>query len=473
MKLLKLLVRRLAEPVVFLAVAAGLLVWYRAVGRSAAWLREDYVAFAVGIAFLFFAVRLLNFLLFDVVFPLRRGGPAPDLLRELSGALLTFVGVALLLKLTLSVRLTGFLATSAVLTAIVALALQETLGNLFSGLAIHLERSPQNGDFVQVGDQIGFVEKMSWRAIYVRTPAGSAVQIPNALAARERLEVFGRGRRPLARTLRVGLPVDVAPRRAMEILRQTASDIDDVKVAPAPVAYLQKLGEYSADYDLYYWLEDFADYLRVDSLVRERLWYRLAREKVALPLFTNVQYQVAGLRPEPPTPPAPAELFDRTAILAVLSAEGRDRIRQRAERLVFHAGETIVRQAEAGSDLYIVERGRLSACLTRPGCSEEELGRLAAGDAFGEFSLLTGEPRAATVRSLTESVLWRIDKEAIGPLMVSNPGLPAALSEVIAGRRARIQEAAERLSVTAGAREEPESILSRIRKFFDLEDHTT
>ena len=229
-----------------------------------------------------------------------------------------------------------------------------------------------------------------------------------------------------------GFRSELSPRRAIEILRETASDIENVRQTPAPTAYSVPLRRFLDRVRALYWIEDFADYRRMDSLVRERLWYRLDREGIELPLPAAVRYERTRAWSDRPPVEAPAELFARTDLFAVLSPEDRERLRGSAVRLMFHPGETIVRQAEAGSDLYVVERGVLSVYLLGPQAVEEEVGRLSAGHAFGEFSLLTGEPRTATVRALTEAVLWRIDKSALEPLLATNPGLPAALSNAIA-----------------------------------------
>jgi len=100
------------------------------------------------------------------------------------------LALGVLFQVALSASLPALLATSAVITAVVGLAMQETLGNLFSGVALALERTVQVGDMVRSGETIGLVEQLSWRSIKVRTMEGHSILIPNSLASRERFEVY-------------------------------------------------------------------------------------------------------------------------------------------------------------------------------------------------------------------------------------------------------------------------------------------
>ncbi len=161
-----LIIRRLIGPLLLLILAAGLVFVLKGFAHES--LRDaehDYGSFVIGLAILYFAVRLINYFVFDLVFRLRRGAEAPALLREIAALLIFGVGLALLLRFLLAVHLTAVLATSALITAVVGFALQDTLGNLFSGLSLHLEKSLEVGDLVRIGETIGLVEALSWRAI--------------------------------------------------------------------------------------------------------------------------------------------------------------------------------------------------------------------------------------------------------------------------------------------------------------------
>ena len=113
-------------------------------------------------------------------------------------------------------RITAFLATGTVVAAVLGLALQETLGNLFAGIALHLEDSFAVGDVVRSGEVLGVVEAVRWRGTRIRTLNNNIMIVPNSLLARERLEVFPR-RNLNARVLQIGVDYNVPPANVIDI----------------------------------------------------------------------------------------------------------------------------------------------------------------------------------------------------------------------------------------------------------------
>src|SRR6266498_651475 len=265
-----LVIRRLAGPILLALLIVGGVALLSALGVTTIDVRQNrnYGALAVGIAFALVVTRLLDYIFFDVAFRLRRKTAAPALLRQLVGLLIFGLCVAVLFKLILpDVSLGAVLTTSAIITAVIGLALQDTLGNLFAGLALHLEKTVQVGDMVRHGETYGIVEQLSWRAIKLRTIEGNLVLIPNSVAGREKLEVFPRPGRPIARVLHVGLEYNASPEVALETLRSSAAGVPGL-ASPEPVAYVKSFDAYAVTYELRYWLEDYANYLEVDSRVR-------------------------------------------------------------------------------------------------------------------------------------------------------------------------------------------------------------
>src|SRR5262249_15941979 len=290
--------RRLIAPLVILALCAGLvflLARFHVALSSAT--GKNYGTFIIGIAAALVVARLLDFLLFEMGFRLRHRPPAPALLRQIVALLVFGLLLIGLSQVILSANLTLLLTSSAIITAVIGLAMQETLGNLFSGLALALERTVQVGDLVRSGETVGLVEQLSWRAIKIRTMEGNSLYVPNTVASRDRLEVFRRGHLPMARTLRVGLEYDLPPARARAVLEASLRDVPGVSAHPAPIAYVHAYHDWAVTYELRYWLEDYARYLEIDSHVRERVWYRLERERIpfAYPVIRQHQYAAGPL----------------------------------------------------------------------------------------------------------------------------------------------------------------------------------
>jgi small-conductance mechanosensitive channel/CRP-like cAMP-binding protein len=468
---LPLLLRRLIGPLALVTtvIAIVLLLTALRVPTTNARGDQDYGALAIGIAVALVITRLLDYIFFEVAFRLRRKVAAPALLRQIVGLLVFGIAVAILFRLVLDVKLTGVLATSAILSVVIGLALQDTLGNLFSGLALHLEKSIQVGDMVRWGEIFGTVEELSWRAIKVRTMEGNVLLIPNSIASRERLEVFPRPGRPIARTLHVELEYDLPPARGREALEAAARDIPGVATYPEPTAYLKDFKDWGILYELRYWLEDYARFLDVDSQIHERVWYRLDREtiRIAYPVIRQYRYD-AGVLARPSRRSAIEAAIESVDLFTLLSGEARGRLADGAAERRFAAGEMIVREGDRGSSMFIVESGRLGVSAHGSVGQSQRLAVLDPGSAFGEISLLTGEPRTATVRALTEATLLEIDKTTLSPILRENPSICGMLELTMQERKKRAADVLEAARGETERTEDRTPLRQRIARFFGV-----
>jgi len=464
------LVRRLLGPFALAVTAVALVLLLSTLGVPTSDARNrDWGALAIGIAIALVVTRLLDYVFFDVAFRLRRNVAAPALLRQLVSLLVFGVALAFLFHQILGVELTGMIATSAVLTVVIGLALQDTLGNLFSALALHLEKTVQVGDMVRSGEIFGTVEEMSWRAFKLRTMEGNVLLIPNSVASRERLEVFPRPGRPIARILKVGLEYEQPPARAREALEAAGRDVPGIAAFPEPTAYLKTFDDFSIGYELRYWLEDYSKFLELDSQVRERVWYRLDRAgiRIAFPLIRQWQYSGGPLVREDRGSSIQAAIAN-VDLFALLSDEARGRLAGGARERRFAPGETIVREGDRGSSMFIVEDGRLGVSVHGDVGQSQKLAVLEAGSAFGEISLLTGDVRTATIRALTEATLVEIDKATLGPILRENPSLVGMLELTMQERRKKSADALEAARGDTDRTEDRSPLRQRIARFFGI-----
>lgn len=459
--------RRLVPSFVILALAAGLVWLLTSLQVPIREGSKNYGAFVIAIAGVLVFARLLDFLVFEVGFRLRDRPPAPALLRQLVGLLVFGLLLLGLSQLMLSANLTVLLTSSAIITAVIGLALQDSLGNLFSGLALALERTVQVGDLVRSGETIALVEQLTWRAIKVRTMEGSSILIPNSVASRERLEVFRRGGLPIARILHVGLEYDTPPAQARAALEDAVRDLPGLAHHPAPNAGLHAFHDFAITYELRYWLEDYARYIELDNKVRERVWYRLKRQRIAIayPVIRQHQYAAGPLLPAPENASVP-QVIARSPLFAPLTDAERSLLAEGATSHRYAEGEIIVREGDQTSSMFLIVEGRCAVSARGDGISSQRLAVLEEDGEFGEISLLTGEPRIATVRALTAATLVEIDKATLAPLLEANPSLVEKLSTIILERR---RETAERLgSAPEAVAIESKSFRARIARFFGL-----
>lgn len=409
-----------------------------------------------------FIVRVVDFIFFDVFASRRRHVRAPALLRELVSIGVALVLFAAIYWMVFQKGVTAWLATGTVLAAILGFALQDTLGNLFAGIALHLEDSFEVGDVIRTGEHIGAVEAVRWRGTRIRTFNNNIVIIPNSVLARDRVEVFPRNNLN-ARLLQIGVDYNVPPAKVIGVLNQAAANVEGVSRELPCIARVAGFGDSAVTYEIKYFTTDFSQRDRIDADIRKAAWYALRRNAISIPfpIRSFQRYQAPADRHQPDADEIAARL-GRIDVLSPLSPEAHQEIATHARVHTWSRGETIIRHGEEGDSMFIVHDGTVSVRV--PDDSERgwrEVAALHAGDFFGEMALLTGETRTADVVALSDVVTVEIAKDALQPVLQSHPELAASISSRVVERR----DASARRS----AREDTQqSMLSRIRSYFGL-----
>ncbi|MGZ5433349.1 MAG: cyclic nucleotide-binding domain-containing protein, partial [Thermoanaerobaculia bacterium] len=345
-----------------------------------------------------------------------------------------------------------------VLAAVLGLAMQETLGNLFAGIALHLEDSFTEGDVIRAGEHIGVVESMRWRGTRLRTFNNNIVIVPNSVLARVNLEIFPRNNLN-ARLLQISIDKNVAPAIVLDVLSQAASHVDGVSTQIPAFARVAALGDTSVTYDIKYHMVDYSQRDRIDADIRKAVWYALRRNDISIPypIRTHVRYEPPSSRSQPDTAEIAARLA-RIDVLSPLTREALETIAAATHVHTFAKGETILRHGTAGNSMFVVHDGMVSVRV-----DESEVARLGEGDVFGEMALLTGESRAADVVALRDVVVIEITKEAMQPVLQNHPDLATSISSKVAERRGGLDSLR-----TASHEEAHDTVLSRIRNWFGL-----
>src|SRR6266850_3041116 len=233
------------------------------------------VSFAI-LAYL--VVRALNALVFGLV-RFRRGFDAPTLVRNIF-SIIAFTALFFLIFTLIfpDANLGAVFTTSAIFGVILGLALQDTLGNFFAGISLQADRPFQVGDVITVGSQrhTGVVEEITWRAVKIRTFQNHVVLINNSTAAKEPIEVCARNNLN-ARLVFFNTLYTDSPAKTIHVVREAVREADNVSPKVSPIVRIRNLGDNGVEYEVKYWLEDYAKYNDTDALVRQRIWYAFRR----------------------------------------------------------------------------------------------------------------------------------------------------------------------------------------------------
>lgn len=415
------------------------------------------------------SIRVLNALLFDFAFRLRRGYEAPSIVRNIFTLVVFAIFFVLIFnKIYQEVNLGALFTTSAIFGVIIGLALQDTLGNFFAGISLHADRPFQVGDVIVVGAQkhTGVVEGITWRAVKIRTFQNHIVLVSNSTAAKESIEVCPRENLN-ARLVYFGTLYSDSPAKTIHVVREAIREADNVSQKIRPIVRIRDLGESSIDWEVKYWLEDYAKYNDTDALVRQLIWYALRRASVTFAFPTRTLHVERRL-PESKVTGPQKEIIDRLSavdIFAPLSVEETEKLATATSRHVFAPGELVIRAGDQGSSMFVVHNGRVQVQVSDGG-KPRPVAVLSEGAFFGEMALFTGEPRTANVVAMEETEVLEIGHGAMKHLFETNPDLAEAISWTIAERRAGLQATSQQ--VTEAAQAESEGLLSSIKRFFGL-----
>jgi len=422
------------------------------------------VSFAI-LAYL--VVRALNALVFGLV-RFRRGFDAPTLVRNIF-SIIAFTALFFLIFTLIfpDANLGAVFTTSAIFGVILGLALQDTLGNFFAGISLQADRPFQVGDVITVAERhTGVVEEITWRAVKIRTFQNHVVLISNSTAAKEPIEVCPRENLN-ARLVFFNTVFTDSPAKTIHVVREAVREADNVSPKVAPIVRVRDIGDSAMEYEVKYWLIDYAKYNDTDALVRQRIWYAFRRAGLTFAYPTRTLLVERMSRSVPADVDGGGAIVERLAavdIFAPLSAEETAMLAHAATSHVFAPGETVIRAGDPGSSMFVVHNGRVSVQVSENGRSRT-VATLSEGAFFGEMALFTGEPRTANIVAIEETEVLEIGHAAMKQVFDTNPDLVESLSYIIAERRQGLV-ASENLSATDA--EKSAGLLKSIKRFFGM-----
>jgi small-conductance mechanosensitive channel/CRP-like cAMP-binding protein len=418
--------------------------------------------------------------LFAVTLP-RLGFHAPRILRDVLVTAASVVAIFLIAS-RLGFNISGLIATSTVLTAVIGLSVQDTLGNVMAGIALQMDQSVRVGQWIKMGELSGKVAEMRWRATSLETRNGETLVIPNSVLVKNQFLVLGqRAGHPLAWRRWVYFNVDFryAPTDVIgavhEILR--AAPLANVAAEPLPQCILIDFHESYCRYAVRYWLTDLAVDDPTDSLVRTRVYFALKRQGIPLSIpaqavFLTEESQERKAAKSDAEWQSRLKALERVEFFDHLPPADRERLAAGLRYAPFAAGEVMTRQGMEAHWLYLIQRGEARVVREEEGL-EREVARLGATQFFGEMSLLTGAPRRATVIAVTDVICYRLDKAVFQAVLRDRPELADGVAEVVAKRNVGLDSVVHELDAAARHRRVAEAthdLLGRMRHFFGLDD---
>jgi CRP-like cAMP-binding protein len=247
----------------------------------------------------------------------------------------------------------------------------------------------------------------------------------------------------------------------------TLREIPGVLVDPSPSCRTLAFDETSVRYQVRFFVRTFEETSAVQEQLYTRLWYRFEREGIEIPLSQRVVHTGPPER-DRKTQEEILGLFTAVDMLGLLQKEELEILAQEVVPRRFGAGERVITEGEPGNTFYVVAAGRLSV---RTGQPETEVADLGPGHCFGEMSLLTGEPRSASVVARNDVLLYEVLRPTFARVLERHPGLAQNLADLLAHRRSELRAAAPQSASPPASGEHPEArrIFTRLRELFRIE----
>jgi small-conductance mechanosensitive channel/CRP-like cAMP-binding protein len=462
------------------AVLAALAIFGGHVGTGL-WL--SVVTIAADFLAILLAINLAAAAIFDFALKMVRL-KAPDILHDIVVGATYLVALLWLLHRS-GVNFSSIAATSAVATGVIGLSLQSTLGNVIGGLALQMDESLEEGDWIEFENKIqGQVKKIRWRHTVLETRDWDTLIVPNSHLLSQTLKVLGRreGQKPQHR-MWVYFNVDyrTTPREVIRVVDQALSaPIPGVARDPPPntvcLDLVQEHNHSSARYGTRFWLPDMSRTDSTSSAVRERIHAALRRAQIplAIPaatLFVSNEDMARIERKQRQAVQRVREGLTRIELFRGLADEELDTLAKAVKLAPFAAGEVVTRQDAKAHWLYVLTQGQVEVRVNVPDGSTKRVDVLSAPDFFGEMALITGGRREATVSAVTDVECLRVDRAAFGALLERRPEIAREVAEVLAERRVTLDAARDHLdpeSRNLRVQGERSRILTAVQEFFGL-----
>ncbi|MET3521877.1 mechanosensitive ion channel family protein [Mesorhizobium abyssinicae] len=350
---------------------------------------------------------------------------------------IVYVGVLLsILAFVFGVPVGAVMATSGVFAIVLGLALQNTLSDVFSGIALNLGRPYVLGDWILLSDGTeGRVVETDWRSTHLLTPAHNVVALPNSLLARMGLTNVSSPDERHRLLLSVRLAPTRPPAAVVEAMRRALLSSDTIVKEPPPLVALKSLDAAAIEIDLSFCVADVGKRIAARNEILD-LVYRHAKSvglQLAMPPSSLI---LVKDRPEDGITAAASTaiaLIKAISLFSALTDQEQEALAATAVVRTFRKGDIIVREGEMLQSLMIVRTG----VIVRQRGDEahtQEVGHLAPGDIFGETGFLAGLGETSTLRATGPVVAYEIDQQSFAPLLLSRPEMAEELATTLSAK---------------------------------------
>jgi len=440
----------------------------------------DIIFLVVGFLIAVSITKMLKIFLWKSYHDNRKVTPVPNLLKQGVNLIVYAVALFAVLKLVFNVSITALLTATGAMGFVVGLALKEIISDLFSGIIISMDRTVRIGDWIKLeirsnSEKVGCIVDMNWRSVRLVTAENILIIVPNSLISNSLVSNLSLPDQNKEMELTINFDFDVSSERVIRVVNAALCQTKEILQDPEPITVISKVSSLGVEYKVKYWVEMLSVGLgKAKSCVLQNVMYNLSQAGMTMSypksdVFTaTMPVRNLDIREDR------VELLRKIELFSLLSSTEIAKLAFDLKEILLKKEEYIVRSGESGSSMYILVEGLLNAMIIDPKDNTEIIvAQLKPGSFFGEMSLMTGETRSASICAVCDSVLFEVSKENISELLGHNPDIAEFFSRKISGMKLRNEDifVHKHDSEKEHSHDElADSILSKIRKFFNLSD---
>src|SRR2546430_2620027 len=454
---------------------ALILAFYAAIavyGVHASW--RNHVGAAVILLSTALVVALINRYVWDFYFEKKRQTTIPHFLREVVGGVIFLIVLLFVLSYGYhaEAQLKGLLAGSTAVAIIVGFAGQNLFAGIIGGIAIQINRPFKLGEWVKVCHTYGEVREINWRSTRLCTNDEIYLDIPNNEMVSHQIVNLHYPTELHAMRIRVGVEYKNPPNLVKEALARAAQGAKNVVPDPPVRVFLVDFADYAVIYEIKYYMGNHSRINETNDAVRTNVWYELKRRGITIPFpIRTLQVQRKAALPVQEEKAEALSILRAEPLFESLSEEQLNHVVLEARLKLFGRGEPVIEEGAEGDSMFVMLRGAANVFVSKNG-SRIRVATLGEGDCFGEMSLLTGEPRSATVRADGDCYVMEIGKPVMAELLRDAPSYLEKLSELLAQRKMEtegvLKEVATPGEHVLKRRQYTATFLKRLRTFFAL-----
>jgi small-conductance mechanosensitive channel len=366
----------------------------------------------------------------------------PKLFRDLVRTFLIAVGGALVLSQVFNQDLGGLIAALGIGSLVIGLALQDTLGNLFSGVALLFERPFEIGDWLEVDGHKGKVIEVNWRSVHLVTRELEQLIVPNSSLAQATIRNYSRPQSLHIETVAVGFSYNDPPNKVKRVMLETALATPGVVKDPAPIIVATSYDDFAISYTIRLFLADYEQVPSVKNDFVTRIWYAARRHALAMPYPIREVYHFDV--PQEPVDGPFKRLVGHLKSLSSLAMVDEAVLEEVAVRQAtlasFGRGECPIYQGQKDVKLHFVLSGSAIAALPKQNGGATVVAELGQGDFFGYSALLANEPSPMTITATADLDVVILETDAVQKMLNTTPRFAQQMGSVIAARQSKLKE---------------------------------